>query len=333
AVYSLAKHINKQQQYHVDRQRNLEPQSPVLRFLFPFRSIGAIIGSGGSHASKLRAKSGITRFHVFEDSIPFTQERIVEMGGSASALKAATMLMLGSTGSSLRQMQETSTLYQPVKNGLLQMIARDSGHKDGLFVTNIEGARTGSKHVHSTKRPSAESEDRSRKRSRSLLGIDDADDGHSKTKPSVSSESSKKPRRMSDNSDYTRASARSHRSRRGSESSSARSQRYDSHKTSRLHDPEPESPRHGGRRDVSGHSTEKIESKIVVSDRLVGRLIGRNGFYLISLQDRCGASITLSPRIQGMSDRIVTMAGSHEQVNKACKLVKTSLRDFEQAGH
>ncbi|KAJ1766115.1 RNA binding protein, heterogenous nuclear RNP-K like protein [Coemansia sp. RSA 1813] len=334
AVYFLAEHINKQQQqqHNMDRSRGFEPHPPVLRFLFPFKSIGAILGMGGSRATKLRAETGITRFHIFEDSIPFTQERIVEMGGSSLALKTATMLMLRSTESTLRQMQETSTLYQPVKNGLLQMIARDSGHRDDLFTTNTDRTRAGPKHVH-TKRSAVGSDDRrggDRKRSRSLLRIDD-DDDYGRAKGSLPSESGKKSRRMSDNSDYRRDSARSNRSRRGSESSS-RSQRCNSYKTPHSRDSEPPKSRHCERSN-SRYTAEKTENKLVISDSIAGRLIGRNGCCLTSLQERSGAKITLSPRIQGMPDRVVTMTGSHEQVNKAYKLIKTTMRDFEHTSH
>ncbi|KAJ2546953.1 PAB1 binding protein [Coemansia sp. RSA 1933] len=330
AVYSLAKHIDKQQQQQqsADRLKDIISQPTVLRFLFPFKSIGAIIGTGGSHASRLRSESGITRFHVFESLIPFTQERIVEIGGSASAIKAATMLMLKSTESVLRQMQETSTLYRPVKNGLLQMIARDSGCKGDVFIETIDMARTGPKHTHA-KRPTADSGERDRKRSRSLFGTNNSD--HDRTSTMRTSLDSKKPRRMSDNSDYRRVSGHGQYSLCIS-GSSPRSQRYNSHKILHSRDPDSSRPRHGeGNNSSDRQPSGQAENKLVIADSIAGRLIGRNGCYLISLQDRSGASITLSPRIQGMSDRIVTIIGSHDQVNKACRLVKTSMRDFEQA--
>ncbi|KAJ2590253.1 hypothetical protein EV177_009098, partial [Coemansia sp. RSA 1804] len=346
AVHSLAEHIDKQQQRHLDRHKSSEPNPLVLRFLFPLKCIGAILGVGGSRASKLRADPEITRFHVFGDTIPFTQERIVEIGGSTSALKKATLLMLKSTESMLTYTQENSTLYQPVKNGLHQMIARDSGRADDVFSPRAEKCRTGPKHVH-PKRTAAELHSRNsggKKRSRSLLKTDDirdddnGDDSSSsssssssnrcdktmssrRTSGGLSSDSRKRLRRMSDNCEYRRDSVHTHRSRRGSESSS-RHTKSDLGRASHISNPKTSKQRHfdGGNshrsnsnRSDSQRLAERTENKLVISDSIAGRLIGRNGSYLVTLQERSGARITLSPRVQDMPDRVVTVTGSHEQ--------------------
>ncbi|KAJ2665412.1 Poly(rC)-binding protein 3 [Coemansia sp. RSA 1200] len=359
AVHLLAEHIDKQQQQqqrYPDRHKSSEPNPLVLRFLFPLKCIGAILGVGGSRASKLRADPGITRFHVFGETIPFTQERIVEIGGSTSALKTATLLMLKSTESMLTYTQKHSTLYQPVKNGLHQMIARDSGHADDVFSPRTEKCRVGSKHVH-PQRTAVESHGRnggSKKRSRSLVKTDgsraddDGDDSSSnrsdkntssrRTSSGLSSDSRKRLRRMSDSCEYRRDSVHTHRSRRDSESSS-RHTKSDLGRTSHISNPKTSKQRHfdGGSSHRSNNRSdcqrlaERAENKLVISDSIAGRLIGRNGSYLVSLQERSGARITLSPRVQDMPDRVVTVTGSHEQVDRANRLIKTSMRDFQLA--
>ncbi|KAJ2514658.1 hypothetical protein H4217_005631 [Coemansia sp. RSA 1939] len=244
------------------------------------------------------------------------------------------------------------------------MIARDSGRADDVFSPRAEKCRTGSKHMH-PKRTAAELHSRnggSKKRSRSLLKPDDSrdddngDDSSSssnrsdknmssrRTSGGLSSDSRKRLRRMSDNCEYRRDSVHTHRSRRDSESSS-RHTKSDLGRTSHISNPKTSKQRHfdGGNshrnnsnrsdsnRSDSQRLAERTENKLVISDSIAGRLIGRNGSYLVTLQERSGARITLSPRVQDMPDRVVTVTGSHEQVDRANRLIKTSMRDFQLA--
>ncbi|KAJ2791069.1 hypothetical protein GGI18_001392, partial [Coemansia linderi] len=71
------------------------------------------------------------------------------------------------------------------------------------------------------------------------------------------------------------------------------------------------------------------EEKLVIPDSVAGRLIGRKGSYLLSLETQSGAQISLSPRVPNMTDRIVTVVGRVGEVSAACKLIKDSVQSFE----
>ncbi|KAJ1664636.1 hypothetical protein GGF38_003069, partial [Coemansia sp. RSA 25] len=71
------------------------------------------------------------------------------------------------------------------------------------------------------------------------------------------------------------------------------------------------------------------EEKLVIPDSIAGRLIGRKGSYLLSLETQSGAQITLSPRVQNMPDRVVTVVGRIDEVSIACRLIRNSVQNFE----
>ncbi|ORX73859.1 hypothetical protein DL89DRAFT_253779 [Linderina pennispora] len=269
AIHELSKHLC------TEARHPTNPGSLLLRYLFPFRAIGAIVGPGGSYIEELRAKPGVQRLHIYKSTIPFTQERVVEVGATPEAMQMAAQWLVDHTKSNLTQLQESSTLYKP----FLAMNQRTMAAEASESTVGRE--------------------DGNRKRSRSMIGL-----GH------VDSDS-KRLRRQSEEGRARSGSSPTRYSRSSRHSSTSGPKRLSTY---------------------TAHAAIKSDTKekLVVPDRVAGRLIGRNGTFLALLQDRSGAHIELSPRIQNMSDRIVTIVGRADKVSCARRLIKDSVRDFEK---
>ncbi|KAJ2285483.1 Poly(rC)-binding protein 2 [Coemansia sp. RSA 355] len=290
AVFALAQHLGEQ----ADQSRLSESstQFPTLRFLFPTKCIGSILGLGGANIAKIRADLDVSWLHVFHNAIPFSSERIVEVSGSEASLQAVTSWLLQTTMPELVDLQQTSTVYCPTKNGLRQMQLQERQRAS----CDQHSRHTSSSVVQVDK------ERLSRKRSHSSLEVD------SYRPTAVHRDADRKrPRRSSDNS--STRSTKHH-------SPSTRPERY-------VH-----SPRHSYT-DSNRHVSSEQQEKLVVPDSIAGRLIGRSGNHLSSLKERSGAQIELSPRVPNMQDRVVTVSGRPSQVSSACKLIRDSIRSFE----
>ncbi|KAJ1992227.1 RNA binding protein, heterogenous nuclear RNP-K like protein [Coemansia spiralis] len=326
AVYHLAEHINVQSRSN-NKPRDSESNVLLLRLLFPLKSIGPILGTGGSRIASMRAKPGITRLHIYQDTIPFTQERIVEVCGTTRALETAVRSMLRATKSELNQLQKASILYQPVKNGLCQMILRENGQRASLFSSSPSSYRPHPK-KHAQNSPPSSTDDtcENRKRSISMLDLDDVDS----QVDDRSSSDQKRSRRMTDNGEYRYKSSRSHHSAR-SPDRSAQLRKGESSKTSRSRPPSRHDRNSSSSSSDRRRSRDERKEKLVIPDSVAGRLIGRSGSYLASLQSRSGAQITLSPRVPEMQDRVVTVSGGSDEVDRACRLIKSSVRGFERS--
>ncbi|KAJ2162650.1 RNA binding protein, heterogenous nuclear RNP-K like protein [Coemansia sp. RSA 552] len=216
---------------HIGEQSCL--QLPTLRILFPSRSIGSILGPGGTRAEKMRADLGVSQLHIYRDPIPFTHERIVEVSGSPAALEAATEWLLRLPD--LAQHQQATTQYMPVQNGLRQMILRD---RQGTAASQSSPASSEAHSMYGLF-PAASS-GHGRKRSRSALS-------HDLYRPPVPSTSTdhKRPRRASDHGTKTRT------------------------RTSRRHSPSP--PHSSSRRPPHTDHEEKLVVPDSVAGRLIGR--------------------------------------------------------------
>ncbi|KAJ2782344.1 RNA binding protein, heterogenous nuclear RNP-K like protein [Coemansia javaensis] len=265
---------------HIGEQSRAGARHTVLRFLFPTKSIGAILGPSGSHAERKRAELGIPWLHVHRDAIPFTQERIVEVGGSARTLSAAAAWMLRATMPALVQLQGSSTLYAPVEHGLDQLLLHERCAGSG-------DPRAGCAWLWRTGRGAPDQPHR-------------------------------QPRRACEGSSY-RPRAERQRPRR----SPPRSRSPQSRSPARSRSPRPRAK----------HSRDgKLTEKLVVPDSVAGRLIGRNGKGLAALEERSGARIVLSPRIESIADRVATVVGRRGEVRRACRLIRDSVRSFEDPG-
>ncbi|PIA14665.1 hypothetical protein COEREDRAFT_16670 [Coemansia reversa NRRL 1564] len=296
AIHALALHMNEQTKHST--------RHPTLRFLFPTKSIGAIIGPSGSHVEKKRNELGILWLHAHQNSIPFTQERILEVSGPATALKATVAWLVCTTISGLEIQQQTSTLYMPTRNGLQQLLQKErrSGTSEQGNAYRISAAESDSSYVHT-----------GRKRSSSAFGVDTY-----KPTPSDTHWSAKRKRpRYASDSTNGRVHEADHskclmNSRRRSSPMLLTSSSSSSSNT-------------GSRRDKDTRT-----EKIVIPDTIAGPLIGRSGSNLESLRERSGANISISPRVHNMPDRIVTVAGKFHEVNCACKLIKGFMRNFDK---
>ncbi|KAJ2705860.1 hypothetical protein H4R19_005072 [Coemansia spiralis] len=78
--------------------------------------------------------------------------------------------------------------------------------------------------------------------------------------------------------------------------------------------------------------SDTVQEKLVVADSIAGRLIGRNGKHLLSLEERSGARIMLSPRVKSIPDRIATVVGRPGDVRRACALIRENMREFADCG-
>ncbi|CAM9203213.1 unnamed protein product [Chrysoparadoxa australica] len=68
--------------------------------------------------------------------------------------------------------------------------------------------------------------------------------------------------------------------------------------------------------------------KMLVRDRMAGRLIGRGGSVLQDIQSRSGATLRVSScgtYFPGTNERVVLVTGDHNQVKEACRLILTAL--------
>ncbi|KAJ2801182.1 Poly(rC)-binding protein 4, partial [Coemansia guatemalensis] len=293
AIYTLT--------LHVDEQTKHSTRPPILRFLFPTKSIGAIIGQNGSHVEKKRNELGITWLHAHQNSIPFTQERILEVSGPAAALKEAVAWLLCTTISDLAIQQQTSTLYMPTRNGLQQMLQKERrpGASDQGSTYRVSAGESASSHTHT-----------GRKRSSSAFGTD--------TYKPASSDSHWSPRhkRPRHASDGTIGRGR------GADNSECPTNSRRRSSPMLLSSP---SSITGSRRD-----RDACTEKLIIPDTIAGPLIGRSGSNLDSLRERSGAQIAISPRVHNMPDRIVTVAGKPHEVSCARKLIKGFMRSFDK---
>ncbi|KAJ1946779.1 PAB1 binding protein, partial [Linderina pennispora] len=223
AIHELSKHLC------TEARHPTNPGSLLLRYLFPFRAIGAIVGPGGSYIEELRAKPGVQRLHIYKSTIPFTQERVVEVGATPEAMQMAAEWLVDHTKSNLTQLQELSTLYKPVRDGLRQFLAMN---QRAMAAEASE--------------PAVGRDDSNRKRSRSMIGL-----GH------VDSDS-KRLRRQSEEGRARSGSSPTRYSRSSRHSSTSGPKRLSTY---------------------TAHAALKSDTKekLVVPDRIAGRLIGRNG--------------------------------------------------------
>ncbi|KAJ2855442.1 PAB1 binding protein [Coemansia erecta] len=331
AVRALAQHI-------LSEKASVSPKSPkmpeltdhcakarllTLNMLFPAKCIGYILGPGGSRVGELRHKRGVSWLHVSTNAVPFTQERVVQASATAQGLETVAATLLHSTKKQLLQLQGLLTLYQPVRNGLQTFldyerrnsISSSSSSSSSNSSSSSSGSNVaGQADLRSRKClddvfiKSLESTNRSRKRARSMVETE-SHSSLSRCRDSLAD--SKRPRRMSDNATSGRR-ARHSQSRSGSERS-VQCSRNEHRRSSRS----------------TGSSSQSKEEKLVVSDLIAGRLIGRNGIHLESLKTKSGAEIHLSPRVKDMHDRVVTVSGSSGNVRTACRLINESVRAFE----
>ncbi|KAJ2700452.1 RNA binding protein, heterogenous nuclear RNP-K like protein [Coemansia sp. IMI 203386] len=335
AVHALAQHIlGEKTPVSIKGIKQSEPDDVsakdrqlTLNMLFPARSIGYILGPGGSRVGELRQKSGVAWLHVSTNTIPFTQERVVQASATANGLETVAATLLHSTKKQLFMLQNSSTLYQPIENGLYTFLDyerhRAGSGSDGSRNTNCRidsGARatdqSSRKYLDDIFVRGLASTDRSRKRARSMA---DADTRSSLRRDPLDN---KRLRRMSENASSDRR-VRHVQPRRPSPQPTRRSASGRSVK---------HSTGNGGNRRSSysaRSSSRSKEEKLVVSDLIAGRLIGRNGVHLESLKTKSGAEICLSPRVKDMHDRVVTISGSSDSVKAACKLIGESVRTFE----
>lgn len=304
AVCKLAEHMDQQQMAADASSRNSNSDSLCLRFLFPGNCIGSILGPGGSRLSSIRqTEPDITWLHIYHGFVPQTNERIIEAVGPAQALGRVAEQLLQLSKESLTRYQETSRLYRPVRNGLHRMISRERDIQNGSSTRSLRKGPSTSFSNASGSDYDDDAEGEGRKRSYSMVNpskhmdvCNDDDRGY------------KRPRRLSDNT-HSRRSTSSH---------------YHHHNN-------PQHERSNGSKHRSNHSRNRSmrEEKLVVPDNIAGRLIGRNGACLISMESQSGAQITLSPRIPNMPDRIVTVVGSSKDVSTACRLIKDKVHIFE----
>ncbi|KAJ2335290.1 Poly(rC)-binding protein 4 [Coemansia sp. RSA 2681] len=317
AVHALAEHMDQQQRLATINS-GVSGATPALtlRLLFPASCIGLLIGPGGARISKLRADSKISHLHIYRDSIWNTDERVIEISGTRQALCSAVAQVLRETGPSLPKQQAVSVLYKPVHNGFRRLQSRERHSPSSETRTD-------------SYRPSS-ARDQHRSRSSSLLGLRGADS--SRDAP----DRQRQKRRMSDNldSDYKVSK------RRVSEASEAgrTPEAPYRHDRARRASP-PQLKRRSSTSTRSSYSTSSSgkgspderskEEKLVIPDSIAGRLIGRKGSYLLSLETQSGAQITLSPRVQNMPDRVVTVVGRIDEVSIACRLIRNSVQNFE----
>ncbi|KAJ1719281.1 RNA binding protein, heterogenous nuclear RNP-K like protein, partial [Coemansia erecta] len=180
AVGKLAEHIVDQTSPGSKTRDLLScPSAPynalTLNLLFPVKTIGHLLGPSGARISHLRSDRSIQRLHITKEPIPFTQERIVQVTGTAPGLQTAALAILQATEETLAQLQGAATLYRPVRNGLRSFLRMES----------------------------KELREMGRKRSRSTADATDHRDRHGRD------EAGKRPRRMSDHSDTRSASPKS----------------------------------------------------------------------------------------------------------------------------
>ncbi|KAJ2068073.1 Poly(rC)-binding protein 4 [Coemansia sp. S155-1] len=314
AIQALTEHMDQQQRKTaaLDSSRSATG-SLILRLLLPAGCIGFVMGPGGARVAKLRIDSKISRLHIYRDNISQADERVIEISGTKEALCHAVTLILRETGAALTAQQSIATLYRPSRNGLRRL-------QSGDRATSSSEARADS-YVPSS------SKGHPRNRSLSLLGLGDADSSRS------GSDRPKQKRRMSDNSESDHWP---NKRRLPEIPESGRKPIAAHHKGHTPRESPPQLKRRASRNPLVASNAGKRstgenikEEKIVIPDCIAGRLIGRNGSYLLSLETQSGAQITLSPRVPNMSDRIVTVVGQIDQVNAACKLIKVSVQNFE----
>ncbi|KAJ2689128.1 Poly(rC)-binding protein 4 [Coemansia spiralis] len=314
AIQALTEHMEQQQQLAVALGSSRPTPGPLmLRLLFPAGCIGFVMGPGGARVAKLRVDSGISRLHIYRDNISQADERVIEICGTRKAICQAIIMILSETGSALATQQGIATLYRPSRSGLHRLLSGDR-------------AAPGSETRTDSYVPSS-SKDSHRNRSQSLLELGEADSSRS------GAERPRQKRRMSDNSesDYWP------RKRRVSEASESGRRSNTAHRHSHTRQgPSPPPKRRTSRNPLVASNTGKrstsegsMEEKLVIPDSIAGRLIGRKGSYLLSLETQSGAQISLSPRVPNMTDRIVTVVGRVGEVSAACKLIKDSVQSFE----
>ncbi|KAJ2077523.1 RNA binding protein, heterogenous nuclear RNP-K like protein [Coemansia sp. RSA 988] len=313
-----------------------DSQKVMLRLIFSHEDGGMLIGKNGRHITKLKESTsaswfitgnspsnvdrivvirgtadevshkkrnelGITWLHAHQDSIPFTQERILEVSGPAAALKEAVAWLLCTTISDLAIQQQTSTLYMPTRNGLQQMLQKERrpGTSDQASTYKVSAGESDSSYTHT-----------GRKRSSSAFGTNTyrpaSGDAHWPAR-------NKRPRHASDSTNG-----------RGRGTNHCECPTNPRRRSSPLLLSSPSS-----NSEIKRDRDTRTE-KLVIPDTIAGPLIGRNGSNLESLKERSGASIAISPRTHNMPDRIVTVTGKLKEVNCACKLIKSFMRSFDK---
>lgn len=64
-----------------------------------------------------------------------------------------------------------------------------------------------------------------------------------------------------------------------------------------------------------------VSEDIKVPDKMVGLIIGRGGEQITRLQSESGCKIQMAPDSQGQPDRICSLAGTREAINRAKELI------------
>jgi far upstream element-binding protein len=65
----------------------------------------------------------------------------------------------------------------------------------------------------------------------------------------------------------------------------------------------------------------QLNEDIKVPDKMVGLIIGRGGEQITRLQSESGCKIQMAPDSQGMPDRVCSLSGTKEAINRAKELI------------
>ncbi|XP_056647054.1 far upstream element-binding protein 1 isoform X3 [Diorhabda carinulata] len=71
---------------------------------------------------------------------------------------------------------------------------------------------------------------------------------------------------------------------------------------------------------------QQVNEDISVPDKMVGLIIGRGGEQITRLQSEAGCKIQMAPDSQGMSDRICSLSGPKDAVERAKQLISDIIR-------
>jgi len=76
-----------------------------------------------------------------------------------------------------------------------------------------------------------------------------------------------------------------------------------------------------------GNSTQ-----VTIPNDMAGAIIGRGGERIRTIRQKCGADIKFSDSEQGKSDRLITISGTHDQIQHAQYLMQQCVREHHGAG-
>lgn len=78
--------------------------------------------------------------------------------------------------------------------------------------------------------------------------------------------------------------------------------------------------------------SEQKESRILIAGGDVGRLIGRRGMNIRSIQRQSGANVSIEERGKGGGDRICLVTGTSKQIEEALLLIEEMIRPNQERG-